>query len=261
MYRRNPHPLQIPANPLQFDLGDGINLEMVNIPTGKFQMGTSTKEANIDYTEGPAHTVTIWNDFYICKFEVTQQQWAKIMGNNPSYNKGDSYPVENVSWNDVTNGFLAALNAKNLARGKFRLPTEAEWEYAERAGHSTRFYWGNTFSGDYAWYGENSGRKTHPAGQKLPNAFGLFDITGNVSELCSDWYEHDITDGPVTDPKGPDTGSMRVTRGGWCNCGDIFCRSASRGASNPESHLVDVGFRLILSISKPQERKKGFPKQ
>ncbi len=220
---------------LTIDIGEGINLEMVNIPAGKFQMGCPPAEPIRNFGESPVHTVIISNYYYIGKHEVTQGQWTKITGSNPSCNKsGDSYPVECVSSNDITTRFLPAMNAKYPGHGTFRLPTEAEWERACRAGQTTRFYWGDTFLDAYAWNDENSDGKTHQVGQKLPNAFDLFDMSGNVQELCSDWYEREAyPDNAVTDPTGPVAGTIHAVRGGWYGVEADACRSGQPRCRKP----------------------------
>ena len=181
---------------LTLSLGGGVTLEMVKIPAaGKsFRMGSPDTEQDHVSSEGPVHNVSFTNDYYIGKYELTQGQWKAIMnGANPSYFKSNDYnPVEQISWENLTNNFIPAINARKLGYGTFRLPTEAEWEYAARCGTETRFYWGDDLSyiqaENYLWFGDNSRSTTHPVGQKLPNAFGLYDMSGNVMEWCIDWY-------------------------------------------------------------------------
>ncbi|MEI8241566.1 MAG: formylglycine-generating enzyme family protein, partial [Actinomycetota bacterium] len=166
------------------DLGGGVKLEMVLIPAGEFMMSDG-----LGFPIGSEkHKVTITKPFYLGKYEVTQEQWKAVMGNTPSYFKGPKNPVENVSWN-VCQEFLVKLNAKAGGQGgKFVLPTEAQWEYACQAGSTGIFCFGNDRKqlGEYAWCGKNSGSKTHPVGGKKPNAWGLYDMHGNVSEWCQD---------------------------------------------------------------------------
>ncbi len=227
------------------DLGGGVSMDLVWIPPGKFMMGSPNNEANRHDDEGPQHRVQITQGFWMGKHEVTQAQWQAVMGNNPSNFKGDRNPVEQVSWDDCQN-FLGKLNSR-VSGGKFRLPTEAEWEYACRAGTTTAYYFGNDASrlGDYAWYDDNSGRKTHLAGQKKPNAWGLYDMHGSVCEWCGDWFG-DYPSGAVTDPTGQSSGSFRVFRGGgWCN--DPWgCRSANRCRNSPVIRSGNLGFRVAL---------------
>jgi formylglycine-generating enzyme required for sulfatase activity len=240
---------------LTLDLGGGVTLEMVKINAAgnSFQMGSPDTEQNRYSNEGPVHTVSFTKDYYIGKYELTQGQWKAIMaGANPSYFKsGDNYPVEQVSWDDISaasSGFLAKIN--QLAPGGysgFRLPTEAELEYAARGGTQTRFYWGDDPSYslivNYAWY---DGSATHPVGGKQPNAFGLYDTSGNVWEWCSDWFGS-YSSSAVTDPTGPATGSSRVRRGGGWDYGAENCRSADRNSGNPSYCVSYIGFRLVLS--------------
>ena len=228
------------------DLGGGVDLELVWIPPGEFMMGSPSDEWGRDSVEHPQHTVRITRGFWLGKYEVTQAQWQSVIGSNPSHFKGDgSLPVEQVSWDDCQE-FLRKPNAR-VKGGRFRLPTEAEWEYACRAGTSTRFGFGDSDGdlGDYAWYGDNSGSKTHRVGEKKPNAWGLHDMHGNVCEWCEDWYG-DYPSGTVTDPTGPSSGSYRVNRGGsWINY-PRYCRSARRNRLTPEDRDGTLGFRVVL---------------
>ena len=214
---------------------NGAIIEMVAIKGGTFSMGSS------NYT--PVHSVTL-SGFSIGKTEVTQAQWKAVMGNNPSDFKGDNLPVENVSWNDVQD-FLGKLNTKS---GKnYRLPTEAEWEYAAGSGIGQGWADTNTESqlGNYAWYDANSNRTTHPVGTKQPNQFGLYDMSGNVWEWCSDWYgTYQTTD--QTNPIGASKGSYRVYRGGSWDHNASYCRVAGRGGGAPDGRDFNLGFRLAL---------------
>ena len=207
--------------------------------------------------------MTISKGFWMGKYEVTQGQYAAVMGTNPSHFKGDTnLPVENVSWVDATN-FCAKLTEQERQAGRlpdgyvYRLPTEAEWEYACRAGTTTRFSFGDdpdfTGVGEYAWYVENSGGKTHPVGQKKPNPWGLYDMHGNLWEWCLGWYTFSLPGGSVTDPKGPSSGSDRVFRGGcWLDYA-WDCRSAFRSGRYPGSRLIRIGFRPVLAPGQPGE--------
>jgi formylglycine-generating enzyme required for sulfatase activity len=180
---------------------------------------------------------------------VTQAQWQAVVGGtNPSDFSGSIKPVEEVSWDDAQ-VFIATLNAgKSAIGGPYRLPTESEWEYAYRAGTTTRFYWGEddppTAIDDYAWYTSNSSAASHNVGEKLPNAWGLYDISGNVWEWCQDWYD-DYPAGPVTDPQGPASGLYRVLRGGSWDLDPVGCRAAYRFNAPRGARNGNIGFRLL----------------
>ncbi|MCY7347341.1 MAG: formylglycine-generating enzyme family protein, partial [Pyrinomonadaceae bacterium] len=216
-------------------------IEMVKIPAGSFMMGSD----NGDSDEKPVHRVNISKSFYMGKYEVKQAQWKAVMGNNPSRfsDCGGDCPVEQVSWEDVQD-FLKLLNRKG--EGTYRLPTEAEWEYAARAGSTTKYSYGNGESSleTYAWYGANSGNKTHPVGQKEANDFGLYDMSGNVWEWCQDWYGS-YSGGTVTNPTGATSGYLRVRRGGSWNLDAAVLRSADRDGYAPWYHSYDLGFRVV----------------
>ena len=245
------------------EITNSIGMKLVLIPKGTFMMGSPASEQGRDDDE-TQHEVTISEDYYLGVFEVTQGQYEKVMGTNPSYfpkrviGKSDSsmYPVEKVSWEDAVEFCkkLSELPEEKKAGRVYRLPTEAEWEYACRAGSKAAYSFGaNSKSlGDYAWFGENSGRQTHPVGEKKANAWGLYDMHGNVWELCSDWYG-EYPKGAVSDPSGPNEGSDRVIRGGgWFN-GAANCRSAFRISFVPSLRYDILGFRVALSSS-------GIPK-
>lgn len=221
------------------DLGGGVKMEFVLITSGSFTMGTENSS-----TDEKAHKVTITKPFYLGKFEVTQKQWQQVMGANPSGFKGEQNPVDRVSWNDGQE-FLKKVNAL-VPGGGFRLPTESEWEYACRAG-STGDYAGTGKLDDMGWYGGNSENKTHPVGAKKPNAWGLFDMHGNVYEWCADW-KGEYPAGVVTDPSGPEQGSSRVLRGGSWYFNASVCRSASRLEDAPVTRHYSYGFRVALGL-------------
>jgi formylglycine-generating enzyme required for sulfatase activity len=254
------------------------DIEMVSVGGGTFTMGCTPEPGDDCLTpdnrflivvfgrdpEKPAHSVTV-GDFSIGKYEVTQRQWKQVMGkkNNPSYSKGDTLPVENVSWIDIQE-FISRLN--ELSGQKYRLPTEAEWEYAARDGAKSK---GHKYSGssairDVAWYYENSGdvaldendwreenldannNKTHQVGTKQPNELGIYDMSGNVWEWVNDWFGK-YSDGAQTDPQGPESSSARVNRGGGWDGNTEGCRVSYRGLNSPGYRDNSVGFRLALS--------------
>jgi formylglycine-generating enzyme required for sulfatase activity len=225
------------------EMSNLVGMKLVLIPPGEFTMG-----------EGDgAHKVRITKAFYLGKYEVTQEEWEKLLGkeNNPSQLKGPKNPVEQVSWDDCQ-VFLKKLSEKcGLPEGSYRLPTEAQWEYACRAGSTSGWFFGENEQGldEYAWYDKNSEKKTHPVGQKKPNAWGLYDICGNVWEWCADWHDENYYKvSPHNDPPGPTSGSHRVRRGGsWLHhAGD--CRSALRDRGEPGDRGNNLGFRVSLVL-------------
>ncbi len=233
------------AKEIAVDLGNGVKLEMVLIPAGEFLMGSPDSDKHALPSEKPQHRVRITRPFYLGKYLVTQEQWEAVMGSNPSHFKGSKNPVEQVSWEDCR-GFVEKLSAKR-GGGKFLLPTEAQWEYACRAGSTTRYCFGDEESGlgEYAWYAANSGITTHPVGGKKPNAWGLYDMHGNVWEWCQDWYDEGYYANSTTDdPTGPSGGSFRVLRGGCWNYPAWICRSAFRYWLVPGDRIFHLGFRV-----------------
>jgi len=232
------------------DLGGGVTLKTVLIPAGKFMQGSPNSE--IFFEEYPEHEVAISKPFYMGATEVSQAQYEAVMGRNPSWLKGPTNPVEMVSWNDATE-FCKKLSEKT--RQAVRLPTESEWEYACRAGSKTAFCFGddNEGLGNYAWYSANSGGGPHPVGQKKPNTWGLYDMHGNVSEWCADWYG-DYPAVAVTDPQGPASGDYRVLRGGSWKVGPGVCSSDYRGLCNGLGGAYrspNDGFRVVVSVPAP----------
>jgi len=225
-------------------------MKFVWIPPGSFLMGSPPGERGRRHNEAQ-HLVTLTKGFYLQTTEVTQGQWKEVMGDNPSYfsSCGEDCPVERVSWEDVQE-FIRRLNQRENSN-RYRLPTEAEWEYAARAGSTTAFANGeirDTGCRDpnldkIGWYCGNSGEKTHPVARKQPNAWGLHDMHGNVWEWCRDW-EGDYPSAAVTDPTGPLSGEYRVVRGGSWTRGARRCRSAFRGAALPGGLDLRLGFRL-----------------
>ncbi len=220
------------------------SIEMVRVPGGCFQMGDTFGDGGSD--EKPVHEVCV-SAFQIGKYEVTQSQWVAVMGSNPSKFTGDKRPVESVSWDDVQD-FIRKLNVETGRR--FRLPTEAEWEYAARSG-GRKEKWSGTSDpgqlGDYAWTKENSNEKTHVVGTKKPNGLGIYDMSGNVWEWCQDkygdvWYEESDRNNPV----GPMSGSIRVSRGGSWYYSAGFARAAYRFSDSPDYRSNILGFRLVL---------------
>ncbi|MBI1387164.1 MAG: SUMF1/EgtB/PvdO family nonheme iron enzyme [bacterium] len=241
-------------------------LEMIRIPAGSFTMGAPMDERARHEWEWPPHTVTITHDFYLGKYEVTQAQWQAVMGSNPAkdHGIGPDFPVYYVTWNDCQQ-FIQKLNEMGL--GTFRLPTEAEWEYACRAGTTTRFSHGDVLNcGDvceqceihdqYMWWcGNNNPQGAKEVALKKPNPWGLYDMHGNIYEWCHDWWSNPSESGPVVDPQGPETGEHKVLRGGGWSFDALGCRSAFRygyAPDNPHSYS-GFGFRLVRDISENPE--------
>ena len=222
---------------------NGMSFDMVKVEGGTFTMGaTSEQGSDADSDEKPAHQVTL-SDYMIGKTEVTQELWQAVMGSNPSWFKGGDLPVEDVSWNDCQY-FIKKLNS--LTGLNFRLPTEAEWEYAARGGNKSKGYKysGSNNIGSVAWYGENSSSKTHTVATKSPNELGLYDMSGNVREWCSDWYQK-YGRGSKTNPKGPSKGPLHVSRGGSWYDNSRNCRVSHRSRF-PVLYKNSLGLRLAL---------------
>ena len=224
---------------------NGITIDMIKVEAGTFMMGATSEMQNPWDDEKPVREVILTNDYYIGKYEVTQSLWQAVMGTNPSYFKGDNLPVEQVSWDNCLE-FISKLNS--LTGRKFRLPTEAEWEYAARGGRKSRGYqYSGSFNiSDVAWYNGNSGNKIHPVGMKQANELGVYDMSGNVCEWCQDWYGSYVSSSQ-TNPLGANSGSFRVCRGGSWYFDTGNCRSSFRSRGNPDTRSRYLGFRLVLS--------------
>ena len=233
------------SNAISIPVKDGISIDMVKVEAGTFMMGATSEMKDPYDMEKPVHQVTLTNDYYMGKYEVTQALWEAVMGRNPSEYKGDNLPVEQVSWNDCQE-FISKLNS--LTGRKFRLPTEAEWEYAARGGKKSRSYQysGSSNISDVAWYDGNSGSKTHPVGTKQANELGIYDMTGNVWEWCLDWYGS-YSSSSQTNPTGAVSGSSRVSRGGSWGLIARFCRLSIRNYITPDCRGDNLGLRLALS--------------
>jgi formylglycine-generating enzyme required for sulfatase activity len=229
--------------PGTFSQGPLTGMTFAWIPSGSFEMGSPATEPERDSDEGPLHMVQI-SGFEMMTTEVTQGLWEVVMGDNPSSREGSDLPVEYVDWNDCQD-FVAQLNQLD-SEYEYRLPSEAEWEYACRAGTTTAYYWGATMNGSYCWYEGNSDGHTHSAGSKLPNAWGLYDMSGNVWEWCEDWYHEGYYGTPPSDgsPWLSPSGSNRVARGGSWDFGTQYCRSAYRGFIGPGNSGFFLGLRL-----------------
>jgi formylglycine-generating enzyme required for sulfatase activity len=224
-----------PGDRAEISLPGGVKMAMRWIPAGSFGMGEETSPVQVRLRRG----------FWMGETEVTQAQYQAVMGTNPANWKGDTLPVEQVSWNDAVE-FSRKLSASSGLT--VSLPTEAQWEYACRAGSTTRFHTGNSDSdlGRAGWYSDNGGSKTSPVGQKEANAWGLRDMHGNVWEWCADWYDGSLPGG--SDPTGPSTGSSRVDRGGSWVFDAQSCRSAGRNANVPTYRSSTLGFRPVLTV-------------
>jgi len=251
------------SSDLRIEIIQGIKL--INLPAGSFLMGTGDTDHEWFCHSRPVREVRL-DSFQLSVYEITQAQYEKVMGSNPSLMKGDdSRPVEQVSWLDAAAfcnklselaGLMPCYDIRNrsciFSRNGFRLPTEAEWEYACRAGTDTKYYTGNSESDlELAgWYRANSQGTTHPVGQKKPNAWGLYDMHGNVWEWCNDWLGN-YADCRNENPRGPNIGYSRVLRGGGWHYPAVGCCSAYRQRAKPEYRLSAVGFRIARSFNKP----------
>lgn len=218
----------------------GVSFNMIKVEGGTFLMGSNDSESDSD--ERPIHSVTL-DDYYIGETEVTQELWEAVMGTNPSFFSGSNNPVESVSLYDCQE-FIAKLN--DLTGLEFRLPTEAEWEYAARGGNKSKGYKysGSNTIGDVAWYYDNSSSTTRQVGTKAPNELGLYDMSGNVREWCSDWYGR-YSSSAQSNPTGPFSGSYCVDRGGSWGSNAQSCRVSFRGNHYPDNRSYNSGFRLV----------------
>lgn len=234
---------------------------LVWIPPGQFVMGSPGSDTNALGDELQQTTVTLTKGFFIGRYEVTQGEFLTLVPGHVVGFPGDTnHPVETVNWTQATN-YCRLLNIQEAGAGRlpagyaYRLPTEAEWEYAARAGSTNRFSWGNDFGftalGNYAWFTVNSGGGTHPVGQKNPNAWGLYDTAGNVSEWCQDWYADPYPGGAVSNPQGPISGAAKVFRGGSHADDPESCRAAARNSINPATALNIFGLRVVLAQTAP----------
>lgn len=241
-YKNQP---SLSASTVTIPVKDGVSIEMIKVEAGTFMMGATPEMEIPDDDEKPVHQVTLTNDYYIGKYEVTQALWQTVMESNPSSFKGNNLPVEQVSWNDCQE-FIGKLNS--ITGRKFRLPTEAEWEYAARGGKKSRGYQysGSSNISDVAWYNGNSGSKTHLVGTKQANELGLYDMCGNVLEWCQNWYGSYVSSSQ-TNPTGAVSGSYRVIRGGSWYSSARFCRSSCRDCGTPGIRNSRLGLRLVLS--------------
>lgn len=239
-----------PTSSTPGEFTNSIGMEFVLIPAGSFLMGADkSREEEATREEMPQHRVTISKAFYMGKYEVTQEQWVAVMGKNPSRFENPKNPVESVSWPDVQE-FIDRLNAREGGK-HYRLPTEAEWEYAVRAGTTTKYFFGDDkeLLAQYGWYAKNSGNRTHPVGQLKPNPWGLYDVYGNVWEWLQDLYDENYYQySPDIDPPGPSEGINRAVRGGGWNVIARFCRSANRDWYAPDNRLGRLGFRLVRTM-------------
>ncbi len=248
------HAVEATAPPLQNNTATSysntLNMEFIRVPPGTFLMG-STENQEGSTKERPRHEVHISKPFYLGKYEITQEQWLAVMGGvNPSNFLSPTRPVDEVSWHDVQL-FIKRLNARE-DHSSYRLPTEAEWEYAARAGSEAVYCYGDDPEGlaGFSWYETNSAKKTHPVGMLQPNDWGFHDMYGNVTEWVQDRYNKEYyASSPKHDPTGPATGKKRVVRGGsWINQASS-CRSAARGYYSPDYTDSDFGFRIVKTIS------------
>ena len=242
---QRPTSIATPNDIITIPVKDGISIDMVKVEAGTFMMGATSEDNDAEADEKPIHQVALTKDYYIGKYEVSQKLWRTVMGENAFMNKEDNLPMGFISWSNCQK-FISKLN--HLTGRKFRLPTEAEWEYAARGGKKNRGY---KYSGsdnilEVAWYSDNSGGKTHPVGTKHANELGICDMTGNVWEWCQDYFDYYKKE-LQTNPTGAKKGS-HVLRGGSSWSGGESCRISNRfGYVDAKHYQLDFGFRLVLS--------------
>ncbi len=248
-------PEKTPEGQVVIPLDEGVTLALIYVPPGRFLRG-----AGMGAQVSSRQMVTITRGFHIGKYEVTQAQFEAVMGRNPARHKGADRPVAMVFWRDIQE-FCLRLSVRTGRM--FRLPTEAEWEYACRAGSLAEYCFGHEEArlAEYAWYRDNSGKETHPVGRKLPNALGLYDMHGNVHEYCSDWYREaygkDAFEDVTVDPTGPETGKRRVLKGGSCVMAANACRCGSKWMGGwPSNANPWTGFRVVMG-QPPVRRVEG----
>jgi len=260
--RETPKAMVIAAGDLgeeqDYEIADGVKMRFCWVPAGRFGMGSPEEEGGRFYSEGPVRGVTISQGFWMGKYEVTQGEWEAVMGSDPSkFTGGKRLPVERVSWNDICGdekrggGFLGKVGIRAPEGWRFDLPSEAQWEYACRAGTT------GAYAGDLdgmGWYSSNAGSKTHEVGGKRANKWGLCDMHGNVYEWCRDWYADSYPGLKTVDPEGPAGGTYRVNRGGCWITSAGYCRSANRDWYSPDYRNDYVGFRLSLQSVSPAAR-------
>ena len=242
---KHPKPTQAPSSTNILSVtASGVTFNMVKVEGGTFTMGETAEMEYFCDDEKPTHQVTL-SSYYIGETEVTQALWKAVMGSNPSHWQGDDLPVEKVSWNDCQE-FIRKLN--EMTKRRFRLPTEAEWEFAARGGNKSRHtqYSGSSKIDEVAWYDGNSGGKTHPVKTKKANELGIYDMAGNVWESCQDRFGS-YSSGAQTNPTGATSGTYRVCRGGSWDSNARYCRSSDRHYNGPDYRIGDLGFRLVLS--------------
>ena len=222
----------------------GVKFKMIQVEGGTFDMKYAVSSGFLGLSSKEIKQKTTLSDYYIGETQVTQALWKAVMGNNPSRFEGDNLPVECVSWNDCET-FISRLNS--ITGKNFRLPTEAEWEFAARGGNKSSHYQysGSNNLNDVAWYADNSGNKTHAVATKHPNELGIYDMSGNVWEWCSDWYGN-YSSSSQTNPQGPNSGSSRVFRGGSWDYDARYCRSSFRNYFIPFISYFNLGLRLVL---------------